>query len=150
MRLRPVLPGLWLLVACAALHAQPATPAAPPTHAACPKPAEMSHLHLYGLWRAEFDNAAVPPATLLFEKHPDYPESVRGGINRDGLKGLVAGDVENGEFALDESTDGIKIAATWVGNVVENSCGKEIRGTWTAAVGKPEYSFVLRKVPGWR
>jgi len=75
---------------------------------------------------------------------------VRGGINRDGVKGLVAGDVENGEFALDESADGIKIAATWVGNVVENSCGKEIRGTWTAAIGKPEYRFVLRKVPGWQ
>jgi len=110
----------------------------------------MSHLQLYGLWRAEFDNAAVPGATLLLEKHPEFPESVRGGINRDGVKGLVAGDVENGEFALDESADGIKIAATWVGNVVENSCGKEIRGTWTAAIGKPEYRFVLRKVPGWQ
>jgi hypothetical protein len=145
-----ILWSLWLLAACALSQAQTIAPAAPTTPSACPAPAEMSHLHLYGLWRAEFDNPAVPGASLLFEKHPDYPESVRGGINRDGVKGLVAGDVEDGEFTLDESTDGIKIAANWTGNVVENSCGKEIRGTWTAAAGKPEYSFVLRKVPGWQ
>lgn len=141
---------LWLLLASAAGLAQTPAPASPTAPVACPKPAEMSHLHLYGLWRAEFNSGAAPGATLLFERHPDYPESVRGGINRDGVKGLVAGDVENGEFSLDESIDGIKIAATWTGIVMENSCGKEIRGTWTAAAGKPEYSFVLRKVPGWQ
>jgi hypothetical protein len=142
--------SLWLFGACFSSQAQTTVPSAPTATAACPAPAEMSHLHLYGLWRAEFNDPAVPGATLLFEKHPDYPESVRGGINRGGVKGLVAGDVEDGEFTLDESIDGIKIAATWAGTVMENSCGKEIRGTWTAAAGKPEYSFVLRKVPGWQ
>lgn len=143
--------GLALLCAlgCGIGAAQPA-PAETAPSAACPTAATMSHYHLYGLWRAEFNGGAVPGATLLFEKHPEFPESVRGGVNRDGVKGQVAGDVENGEFSLDESSDGIRIAATWSGNVMENSCGKEIRGTWTAASGKPEYSFVLRKVPGWQ
>ena len=119
------------------------------TPSACPTPAEMTHLHLYGLWRAEFSGMARG-ATLLFEKHPDYPESVRGGINRDGARGLVAGDVEDGEFSLDESADGISIFAAWSGSVVENSCGKEIRGTWTPASGTPVLGFILRKVPGWQ
>ncbi len=109
----------------------------------------MSHLHLYGLWRAEFDGQAQG-ATLLFEKHPQFAQSVRGGVNRGGVMGQVAGDVNNGDFSLDESDDGIRIAASWSGTVVEDSCGKEIRGTWTRAAGKPEYSFILRKVPGWQ
>ncbi|MES2482875.1 MAG: hypothetical protein V4609_12825 [Pseudomonadota bacterium] len=109
----------------------------------------MSHLHLYGLWRAEFSGQAQG-ATLLFEKHPEFAESVRGGINRDGVRGQVAGDVDKGEFSLDESADGISIAATWSGTVVENSCGKEIRGRWKSASGNTEYGFILRKVPGWQ
>ena len=120
-----------------------------PSPGVCPKPAEVTHVNLYGLWRAEFSGQAQG-ATLLFEKHPDYPESVRGGINRDGALGLVAGDVEEGDFSLDESEDGISIAAAWSGTVVENSCGKEIRGTWTPASGKPVLGFILRKVPGWQ
>jgi len=120
-----------------------------PSPGACPTPAEVTHLHLYGLWRAEFTGQAQG-ATLLFEKHPDYPESVRGGINRDGVRGMVAGDVEDGEFNLDESDDGIGIAAAWAGTVVENSCGKEIRGTWTPASGTPVLGFILRKAPGWQ
>lgn len=142
--------GLGAAVAQAQTLAQAGTPSGPAgVPAACPKAAEMSHFHLYGLWRAEFDGQA-PGATLLFEKHPQFAESVRGGVNRGGVMGQVAGDVNNGDFSLDESDDGIKIAASWAGTVVENSCGKEIRGTWTAAAGKPEYSFVLRKVPGWQ
>ncbi|MBC7434544.1 MAG: hypothetical protein H7332_00590 [Bdellovibrionales bacterium] len=116
---------------------------------ACPAPAQVTHLHLYGLWRAEFPGQAQG-ASLLFEKHPEYPESVRGGINRDGARGMVAGDVEDGELNLDESTDGLSIAAAWSGLVVANSCGKEIRGTWTPAAGEPVLDFILRKVPGWQ
>lgn len=89
-------------------------------------------------------------ATVLLEKHPELAGSVRGGINRDGLKTLAAGDVDQGEFTLEESLDGQRISATWLGTVVSHSCGKEIRGIWSNTSNPVSYPFVLRKLPGWQ
>lgn len=70
---------------------------------------EISPSHLYGLWRVEF--AGLPQnATLRFEKHPGLVGNVSGGINRDGVKALIAGDVDQREFSLEESLDGQRIA----------------------------------------
>ena len=117
--------------------------------ASCPLAAEINPLHLYGLWRAEFEGLPQG-ATLLFEKHPELADSVSGSIKRDGVKALLAGDVDAGELTLEESLDGQRIAATWLGTVVENSCGKEIRGIWNNASTNAAYPFVLRKLPGWQ
>lgn len=119
------------------------------TPTVCPSPAEVLPVQLYGLWRAEFDGAALP-ATALFEKHPELADSVSGGINRDGRRTLVAGDVDNGVFSLEESDNGQNITATWSGVVVEGSCGKEISGTWNKANSNTSQGFILRKQPGWR
>ena len=112
----------------------------------CPRAAEVTQQHLWGLWRAEFEGLAQG-ATLLLEKHPSLGESVSGGVNRNGEKALVAGDVDEGEFSLEESTDGVSISATWIGDVVEGSCGREIRGNWQAASERVARPFVLRKLP---
>lgn len=135
--MRALLP---LLLAAAACVAQ-----AQPTNPDCPHASEVRQAHLLGLWRAEFEgNGHV--GTLLLEKHPEYTESVRGTINRDGDRRLLAGDVLDGEFTLEESADGKRIAATWLGEVVEGSCGREIRGTWSAEAAPDEsHAFVLRK-----
>ena len=117
--------------------------------ASCPLATEIGPLHLYGLWRAEFEGLA-PAATVLFERHPELAGSVSGGVNRDGVKALIAGDVDAGEFTLEESPDGLRIAATWLGTVVDKSCGKEIRGIWNNTSGTASYPFVLRKLPGWQ
>jgi hypothetical protein len=111
---------------------------------ACPHASEVRQAHLLGLWLAELEG--VHAGTLLLEKHPEYTESVRGTINRNGDRRLVAGDVDDGEFTLEESADGHRIAATWLGEVIEGSCGKEIRGTWGVEGGATAArSFVLRK-----
>ena len=110
----------------------------------CPAGNEVTQRHLLGLWRARFDGLAQG-ATLLLERHPEFADSVRGAINRDGDKALVAGDVEDGEFSLEESVDGVRINATWNGTVVDGSCGREIRGDWQAATGGGAHSFVLRR-----
>jgi hypothetical protein len=110
----------------------------------CPKAAEVAQRHLLGLWRAEFEGLAAG-ATLLLEKHPELAESVRGAINRNGQRALVAGDVEDGEFTLEESVNGVNISATWLGDVVEGSCGMEIKGTWQSAQDSKPHPFVLRK-----
>ena len=111
---------------------------------ACPKPVEVTHEHLLGLWRAEFEGLAQG-ATLLLERHPELKESVRGAVNRNGERAEVAGDVDEGEFTLEESTNGTRIAATWLGDVVEGSCGREIRGTWQATGDVRQWNFVLTK-----
>jgi hypothetical protein len=128
-------------VALLATSAVPAALAASP----CPAAAEVSQDDLLGLWRAEFEGLPRG-ATLLLEKHPALAESVRGAVNRDGQRAQVAGDVDEGEFTLEESINGTNISATWLGDVVEGSCGREIRGTWQAEGEQRARSFVLRKL----
>jgi hypothetical protein len=127
--------ALALLLACAApAFAQPA----------CPHASEVTAGHLFGSWRAE-SSEHVTAGTLVLEKHPLYAQSVSGTIDRNGERSKLAGDVEDGEFILEESADGVHIAAAWIGEVVEGSCGREIRGEWKrdgAELGTP---FVLRK-----
>ncbi|HSV52538.1 MAG TPA: hypothetical protein VLJ57_10495 [Burkholderiaceae bacterium] len=132
-----------LLLAAIAVHGAWAS-AAP----ACPTPGEVSHQHLYGVWRVEFEQGAT--ASLRFEKHAAFAQSVSGEIQRGTARAQVAGDVDEGVFHLEESVDGTTIAATWTGQVVENSCGKEIKGTWNNQVDGTRRAFVLRKPPGWQ
>jgi hypothetical protein len=111
---------------------------------ACPHPSEVTQADLLGMWRADFEGVGHV-GTLLLEKHELYTESFSGSINRNGERRPVAADVEDGEFTMEESADGVRIAATWLGEVVEGSCGGEIRGTWTAEGDKEGRTFVLRK-----
>jgi hypothetical protein len=113
---------------------------------ACPHASEVRQGALLGLWRAEFDGSGHA-GTLLIEKHPLYTDSISGTVNRNGEQSRIAGDVEDGEFTLEESADGVRIAATWLGEVVEGSCGKEIRGTWKAEGDPAARAFILRKQP---
>lgn len=141
----------------------PKNPSGAATPASCPSAAEVTPLHLYGLWRAEWPADAGRPAvraTLLFGKHAEFAQSLSGGIRREGTElaaqtqeAQVAGDVEDGEFDLEESANGRDITAVWTGRVVESSCGKEISGTWTdiSTTPKPRARpFVLRKQAGWQ
>jgi hypothetical protein len=121
-----------------------AGPAAALAALPCPAAAEVSQGHLLGLWRAEFEGGARG-ATLPLDAHPDFSESVRGEINRNGERALLAGDVEDGEFTLEESANGTNISAVWLGDVVEGSCGREIRGAWKAEGDSRQLQFVLRK-----
>ena len=123
-----------LLLCAAAVHAQ----------TDCPHASEVKQAQMLGLWRAEFAGQGHA-GTLLLEKHAFYSLSFSGFINRGGERRQLAGDVEDGEFTLEESADGKRIAATWLGEVVEGSCGKEIRGTWSAEGAAGVHAFILRK-----
>jgi hypothetical protein len=132
-----------LLALLLALSASPAFAQAP----ACPAAAEVGQQHLLGLWRAEFEGLAQG-ATLLLEKHPERTASVRGAVNRNRERAQVAGEVDDGEFSLEESVNGVNISAIWLGDVVEGSCGREIRGSWKAEGDPRQFQFVLRKQSG--
>ena len=110
----------------------------------CLHASEVQQADMLGLWRAEVEGVGHV-GTLLLQKHPLYAESFSGWIDRDSDRRQLAGDVEDGEFTLEESADGVHIAATWLGDVVEGSCGREIRGTWTRDGETASRSFVLRK-----
>lgn len=130
------------LLACSALAQQ----------SACPAATEVTSLHLYGLWAARIDQAGAAPrqATVLFERSRDYIDGLAGAISRDGSKSLVAGDVDDGVFTLEESADGRTIDGIWQGRVVEGSCGKLITGQWRRAGSSQQQAFELRKHEGWQ
>lgn len=114
----------------------------------CPTSADISPAHLYGTWLADLDDQAAA-ATLVVGKHPEMTGSVSGTVTRNGLATQMAGDVDDGELTLEESQDGQHISATWLGTVVEGSCGKEIKGTWQAEGSPAAHTFILRKKAGW-
>lgn len=142
--------AMLLAMAAGLAQAQPAAgPAAP-----CPAPHELRAVHLYGAWRAQWtdatDAADGSAAALQLQRHPELADSVRGEVARDGITALLAGDLDDGDLTLEESRDGRRISATWIGQVVEGSCGKEIRGTWTDADTEAQRGFVLRRQGGWQ
>lgn len=145
---RAVASALIVLAACGAQAQAPAPSPIPSSsgaqHAAdCPKAQDVEPRQLAGLWRAEFEGLPRG-ATLLLEPHRDYAGSLSGEVNRDGERAKVAADLEDGDFTLEESSDGVHIAATWLGDVVEGSCGNEIRGSWGPARGTAR-AFVMRR-----
>jgi hypothetical protein len=137
--------GAVMLAALLASGVACAQATAPTPQSDCPQPFEMSQRHLLGLWHAQFEGLPRG-ATLLLEAHPELRDSVRGEINRHGERSAVAGDVDNGDFTLEESRNGVNISAAWLGEVVEGSCGREIRGTWRGEGDKAERPFVLHKL----
>ncbi|MBT9476713.1 hypothetical protein [Polaromonas sp.] len=141
------LPAIVLIAACA-INTGASGQNSTETQPACPAVAEISPQHLYGSWRAELDGQPEG-ATLLLEKHSELAGSVSGRVTRASVSAQLAGDVDAGEFTLEESIDGEHISATWLGSVVASSCGQEIRGRWGQAASAHNTPFVLRKLPGW-
>lgn len=117
--------------------------------AACPTAAQMDQRQLQGVWHTDLPGHGGV-TVLRLGQHPELAGSVRGTLERAGQTAQVVGDVHQGELTLEESLDGKRISATWLGDVVEGQCGKEIRGQWSenaAADDALEVSvpFVLRK-----
>ncbi len=96
-----------------------------------------------GLWNGGPD--AVRPGA-----HPELAQSVRGTVQRGGTVAQVSGDIDEGDLTLEESANGTHINATWIGQVVQGSCGKEIRGTWNNVTPPLTIPFILRRQAGWQ
>ncbi|MFP5467951.1 MAG: hypothetical protein ACLGG8_10585 [Gammaproteobacteria bacterium] len=154
--------GLLMAAVLGAHRPLPAQRLADAPQAQCVTADAVTPLHLYGLWQLRLwpdgqpEDQAWSEGAILFERHPEYPGSVRGHVRRstigNDLTAMVSGDVEGGEFTLDESADGVRIDAVWTGGLPPQACGKEIRGVRqpAEAVGGPPLNFVLRKTPGWQ
>ena len=131
---------------------------------ACPDSKNIRAPQLYGMWQVSFTNppAGLPKtAVMLLEKHEEFGDSLAGIVSRDAVtarghaaKAALAGDVEDGFVILDESSDNISISGTWNGQLVEDSCGREVKGMWkdtsaSAAPDAPAVAFTMAKQPGW-
>ena len=153
------------LSAAALMALCPATAAAQTPAVVCTQAGEMAPAQLYGLWQLvlwpQLGGSEATPASsgaLVFERHPEYPGSVRGSLRRisagNDVQARVSGDVTRREFNLDESADGVTMDAVWEGQVTPSGCAQELRGIRRPAEGRPAgetvMNFVLRKAPGWR
>ncbi|RRD58026.1 hypothetical protein EII20_04700 [Comamonadaceae bacterium OH2545_COT-014] len=164
--LKPIrcLPLALALLAPAALPAHAQTAGSPTAHpppapqaAACPNVAQLSAADLYGAWHFQLATQPQPlRGTLVLKQHPEFSASLRGEIDwGHGVTAIASGDVENGEFNLDESRDGKSLAAFWSGQLTPAACGHEIRGAWQPLPGRTgtqdsESAFVLQRSHGPR
>ncbi|QXL84572.1 hypothetical protein [Comamonas sp. NLF-1-9] len=123
--------------------------------AACPDLLRWGAPELYGRWQLQLPDLGQQ-GTLVLRRHPEFGASLRGEFEIAGLRSIASGDLEEGEFNLDESRDGKSLFAFWSGRLVPHACGREIRGQMQqldrpGAPGR-ESRFVLRRLnaaPGW-
>ncbi|MDR0260860.1 MAG: hypothetical protein LBI76_13745 [Comamonas sp.] len=132
---------LILTAFCAALTSACTTTPAP--RPACPTAMQMEQPELLGRWQAELPGLPGP-VTLQLAPHPEWNGTVKGQIQRPGSTAIVVGDVDKGKLTMEESADGKKVSGTWLGEVVDGSCGREIRGEWLDA-NDNSHAFVMRK-----
>ena len=117
----------------------------------CPDVKTLRAAQLYGSWELEL-TATQQRGQLTLRQHPEFSESLRGDFRYGGQHSIASGDVEGGEFNLDESVDGKSLHAFWSGRLEPIRCGAEIRGVWqTLPRDKQptqESPFILRRA-GW-
>ena len=122
---------------------------------ACPELARWQARQLYGRWSVELPRLGEH-GTLVLRQHPEFAASLRGEFTLGGVNSIASGDVEEGDFNLDESRDGKTLTAFWTGRLDDASCGREIHGTLQRLdrPGQPgvDTPFVLRRAgvaSGW-
>lgn len=136
-----------LIAACAGLLSACASQptAAPQARPACPSAQQMEQPELLGRWQATLAGQ-TQPTTLQLGPHPEWNGTVKGTITRPAGRSIVVGDVNQGKLTMEESADGKKVSGTWLGDVVEGSCAREIRGEWLDDKDNTT-PFVMRKQP---
>lgn len=143
---------LALAVALTGCASPRTAPDAPPNAAECADVGALGAGQLYGSWEVELPQAGLR-GRLTLRQHPEFSASLRGEFDYGGQHSIASGDVEGGEFNLDESRDGKSLYAFWSGQLVPAACGAEIRGRWEP-VAKPgkatpaSSDFILRRSAG--
>ena len=93
----------------------------------CSATADIQPKQLHGFWKVQL-GATGPHWTLQLGPHPEHLGSLRGELSQGALRYPVVADMDGQDFTLEESHDGQRIAATWLGEVLTGSCGQTIRG----------------------
>lgn len=110
----------------------------------CPQSWQMTDKQLQGQWLASVANQEAP-VRLTLGPHPEWAGTVKGTVQWADSSYPMVGDVDQGHVTLEESSDEVHITGTWLGEVVDGSCGREIKGEYLAGEEAPPQTFVLRK-----
>ena len=134
--------GRWLgaLIALLALSACNLLP----TRSACPTAQDLTPEMLYGQWTVQI--AGEMPWALTLGPHPEHVGSLRGELTQGQQRHAVVADLDDGDFTLEETHDGQRIAATWQGSLPTAGCGRQIQGQRTLA-GQNSRSFLITRTP---
>ena len=119
-------------------------------HAATPLPCDSPVLLdtpvLYGRWQATFPlRPDLPSVTLALAPHTEWQGTVQGSATYGTQVARMVGDVDAGAVTLEESFDGTRIRATWLGTVEPDSCGARITGERLDDDDADGTAFILRK-----
>ena len=167
--MKPRLTAIFLIASCAHIHwASAQNDSQKEAQTACLSVKSIKAPQLYGIWQVTFTNPPVglpKTAVMLLEKHQEFSDSLAGSASRDlgpaapntpghASKAALAGDVEDGFVILDESSNNISISGIWNGELIQSSCGREVKGVWkdtsaSAPPDAPDVPFTMVKRPGW-
>jgi len=92
----------------------------------CPAAQDMTAEMLQGPWTVQV--AGEAPWALHLGPHPEHTGSLHGELTQGPLRRAVVADLDDGEFTLEETHDGQRIAATWLGSLPAAGCGRLIQG----------------------
>ncbi len=119
-----------------------------PTRSDCLNPQAMRSDMLYGTWSAQI--TGEPLWTLTLGPHLEHVGSLQGELvpttGPNPKPHAVVADLDDGEFTLEETHDGQRIAATWLGSLPKAACGRQIQGHRITA-GQDSRPFVLTRQP---
>lgn len=96
----------------------------------------MGDKQLQGEWTASV-TGSEETARMVLGPHPEWAGNVKGSVSRPGGSHPMVGDVNDGTVTLEESADGSRITGTWLGEVVDGSCGTEIHGSYQEGENDP-------------
>lgn len=112
---------------------------------AVPRGTDCAADALIGQWTAHIEGQ-TQGWTLTLEPHPEHLGSLRGTLSQGTLSYLVVADVDEGEFTLEESHDGQRIAATWQGRAAGPQCAQRVQGHRVMGE-QPRHGFNLVRQP---
>mgnify|MGYP000735860253 CR=1 FL=1 len=114
----------------------------------CPTASEINAEMLIGVWEVELHTQPPQRWPLSLHAHPEHTGSLKGTLWQGAQKALVVADWDDGEFTMEESHDGQRIAATWLATASPGLCGRQLEGTRHTGDGpnaRPE-RFTMRSI----
>jgi hypothetical protein len=114
-----------------------------PSRQACPPNDKAESLQ--GTWLAQLAGSSSA-WTLQLAPHPEHTGSWRGELAQGDRRYAVVADLDDGEFTMEESHDGQRIAATWLGGRLAGDCSRTLHGQ-RIEQDQSRQTFTLRPAP---